>query len=289
MLTPWLNLLARMVAAVDKAINADIERYLDTCCLELTERVTERLPAELRLLCYEFLLDREVLQTLGAQVRRRTYPDNSEIPPGLVHRLLDVSSPNFAGEVLHLASKKKWERRDLIAPEDPFDTLRILQADPFNIGVPASAFLGGVALRFCFAKTTQEVQRYRSATERFIVFKLDDLRRVNDIVLALATPPSHERSHNIEISSEGFTTDELDQHYRILAPALHALKSHGFCSVRFRQWMPDGMNLFVLDRGENMFYRTGRLLSPDMRERIQRIRGDLDAMRIRRQGLTLTG
>lgn len=224
------DLFCRGFLAAEEALVAYSKRE----CQQISFRLLSRFPQELIDICYEYLLDDETVRNIVQQVR---YHVNTVIPytlrpfvrppKGPIH-LIDPSfvHPVMAAEILALAAKKP-SHRAYLELQRPSDVNRILNMEPYGLGVRASDFFGDIYLEWNFVRTAEEAQEHKSMNPHIMLYSPAAFSDIHKIMLDIPTRIG--RSLNVVVRIPSFQKDEIEQ-FKL---SIEELKARGFRKLVF--------------------------------------------------------
>ncbi|PVH99362.1 hypothetical protein DM02DRAFT_615133 [Periconia macrospinosa] len=156
---------------LNKTIDAAVLAYSKSSYLDFSTQFYEKLPRELRDMCYGYLISSEIVQQIAAVV---VYQANTIIsysrkplrpPSGAVH-LVDTSfsHPIIAGEILELASAASRAKvmQNTLYLKDRSYINRLKNVYPFDLGISASDMAGTFDLESCFVEAPALLMRLRN-------------------------------------------------------------------------------------------------------------------------------
>ncbi|CAI6336202.1 unnamed protein product [Periconia digitata] len=198
-----------------------------------TTQFYEKLPRELRDICYDFLLDEETVHQISVAALHRYAPHQKDISTGAIH-LVDpqFSHQKIAAEILLAAVHKPGKREGMQFRE--FDEPnQILQTKLFGSDTPLGAFCGTNEIVFGrkFAKTAELVARMREIGQLWTLFETGI---VEDVRSALgAIPGGGEWGLSVHIEMRGFGQKEIWQCAVDWVNELHLISEKKFKYIKY--------------------------------------------------------
>lgn len=227
-----------------KTIHDTHNRIVESYTRQISTQVLERFPREIRDMCYDFILDENTLQAISNELRYRVdstlnYARRSLPFPEKTSDLIKPSctSVAFTTELLEMASRKQGPRETLF-PKYPGDINRILDADPYDVGVRASAFYGDLELHWQFTNHVKVAKRHRYKRLRVFLFGNEALAEIRDVLLRIVD--GHDRGITIRFHMNDFPPNGMEK----VLPILNELTRRDFNFVRFftrrrgKSWVP---------------------------------------------------
>lgn len=230
--------MIRSLNDVYNTIDAAVIRYAQTQNLQFSTRFYQRLPRELRDMCYAYLLDEMTLTNIGIRLQNQV---NSTLkysrvplnrPPTGAFHIIDPSftHPGVAAEILALAAQHPGRYRGIASPHNARTIERILAAQPFELGVPAAPFYADFELLWRFGGTVKEVNHRRHTGYDYALYTPAALDRMRRDLLAI--PVDGERGVGFIVDLKGFTHVKLKEVEAAVMAVHDEMSERGFKYVR---------------------------------------------------------